>query len=132
MNFMRQTLETSNKAEVRVNGGFSPNGSSDPTAFFGRCISSVAHTSTGVWTVTLKNEFKGMSLYGKYLSVQLAASADVAAHFGAYDRDAGTLVIRNLTGGSLADIAAATDNYIFFELVARYDDVKDGTPTYDT
>ena len=42
----------------RVEGSFQFNGSSDPTTVIGRGIASVAHTSTGVWTVTLDSELQ--------------------------------------------------------------------------
>jgi len=129
--YVSHNVAGASKQQQHIPCGFATNAASDPTTFYGRAIESVAHTSTGVWTVTLKSEYRrDMIGYGG-LCVQLASSADVTPHFGAYDKSAGTLVIRNLTGGSLADIAADADNKIFFELIMRYGSVAEGA-NYDS
>jgi hypothetical protein len=131
--FQRQTLETVHKGEVRLAGGFRPNGSSTPTAFYGNWISSVALTSTGLFTVTLKNPYKGLRVVGKNYSLQLSAAADTVLQWGTYDASAGTIQVRSLTAGSVANIAANADNIIWLELVVKYSiGVPDGGPNYDS
>lgn len=129
----RKTQETSQPACVALQGGFAFNAALAPTGIFGNWIQSIAHTGTGIWTVTLKPDFRGLSLIARLVSMSLAASADSNIHTGPYDRVAGTLVVRVLTAGALADVAAATDNYCFLELVVASDAglVSDGGGIYD-
>lgn len=130
--FQRQTLEGPHKGELLLRGGFAPNAALAPVALYGNWIESVAHDSTGVWTVTIKEAFRDMDNFGKQATVQLASGAAAAIQFGAYDKAAGTLVVRNYTGGSLADIAADANNIIWLDLAMRYGNVPDGSPTYDS
>jgi hypothetical protein len=133
MDFMRQALETGHKNEVRLAGGFRTNGGSNPTVLFGdNWIQSVVRDGAGAYTVTLKKAYRGMDLIGKNTSLQLAAAGDSKTQFGAYDKAAGTQVIRTITGAAAADIASDANNIVWLELICRYGNVPDGSTTYDT
>lgn len=129
----RKTQESSQPGCVLLHGGFAFNGAAAPTGIFGNWILSIVHTGTGIWTITLKPDFRGLQLIARLVALSLAASADANIHMGPYDRVAGTLVVRVLTAGSLADVAAGTDNYCFLELVVASDAglVADGGGLYD-
>jgi hypothetical protein len=109
------TTQTPHGSEVELTGRFRFNGSSDPTSKIGNWISSVAHTSTGVWTVTMKDPYK--KLYGAYarnVSLEMDASALNVINMGAYDEALGTFIIRVYTESAgtlaLADIAAGSND----------------------
>lgn len=132
--FERTTVESPNKGQIALRGGFATNGASDPTTIFGNFILSVAHTGTGAYLVTFKTEFKGLKLLSRRSELTLAAAGNSTSQLGAYVASAGTLVVRTLTAGVVADVAAAADNYVFVDLDAAYlaDLVADGTTTYDS
>ena len=132
MDFERQTVETSQKSEVRLSGGFRTNGGASPTVLYGNCIQSVARTGAGTYTVTLKRGFRFLDIVSKQCSLQLAAAADSKVQWGPYDKAAGTQVVVTITGAAAADIAANADNIVWLEWIARCGIVPDGSPTYDT
>ena len=132
--FERTTVEAPNKGVVTLHGGFATNGASNPATLFGNFIQSVTRTGAGAYLVQLKSEFIGLKLLARFADLTLAAAGDSRAQLGAYSASAGTLVVTTLTAGAAADIAAATDNYVFLTLEAAYlaDLVQDGTLTYDS
>lgn len=101
---------------VVVAGSFAPAGAGAPTDTKGKGF-SVARTAIGVFTVTLDARFN--QLLAGVVSVQLAASANTMAQLGAVDLSARTVVIRTLTAGADADIAADANNRVNFTLVLR-------------
>jgi hypothetical protein len=115
------------KRRVRIAGRFFPNGSSaiDNTINQGKFGWSVAWTSTGLYTLTIKRRW--MKLVPLGLGLQLATAGDTALQWGTFTANdaAGTwsVQIRALTAGSLANIAANAANSIGFELEAVQDTV---------
>lgn len=132
MNFQRNTVESPHKGEVRLVGGFRTNGGSSPTAIYGNWISSVARTGAGAYTVTLKNDFKGLHCTGKSATLQLAAAGDSKVVLGPYDATAGTQVVTTITTAAAADIAADANNIVWLELVVSYGRIADGSPNRDS
>lgn len=98
-----------------VKGSFAPNGASalDATAVKGRGF-SVARSGVGIFTVTF--DAVGVDLVSTLASLRLNASANSMAQPGAYDATAKTLIIRTLTAGADADIAANANNRVSFEV----------------
>lgn len=130
----RQTAETTHKGELKLSGSFIPNSASTPASsgIRGNWISSVAHTSTGVWTITMKAGYRGLrGILGALCSLQLNASALSFVQLGAIDLNAGTIVVRAYTesAGSfaLADIASDANNRISVELTCKWLPVADGS-----
>jgi hypothetical protein len=129
----RGSIKTSHGDEVCLMGRFRFNGSSAPTSLVGNWISSVAHTGTGIWTVTMKPSFR--KLYGAYarqVTLEADAAATIAAAaltIGAYDTAAGTFIVRNHTSGSLADIAAGSNlgNWCHMTLWLKASHKRDGS-----
>jgi len=130
----RQTAETTHKGEIRLSGSFIPNTAGTPAAagIRGNWIASVAHTNTGIWTITIKAGYRGLrGLISAHCSLQLASAALSFVQLGAIDLAAGTVVVCNFTEGAgtlaLADIAANANNRICVELVCKWLPVKDGS-----
>lgn len=128
----RNDVKTPHKGEIVLSGYFFPNGSSAPATVKGSWISSVAHTATGVWTITMKEKFRGwVGILGAQLSLQMNALGLSIIQFGAMDMDNGTIIIRAATesGGTLAaaDIAAHANNIIFVTLHLKYSNAEDGS-----
>lgn len=130
----RQTVETTHKSIVTLEGSFIPNGSGTPAAsgIIGNWIDSVAHTSTGVWTVTIKEGFRGFQgITSKHLTLQFDTASPSLVQYGAIDLDAGTIVIRVYTESTgtlaLADIAADPDNRIDILIHAKSSPIPDGS-----
>lgn len=119
-----------NKATVRVAGTnvpgckllyaqILPNGSSTPTIGenFGKIISSVAWSSTGVLTATLNDTFVAA---GAFTQLQLATAADTFVQVKGFTAaTTKILTLDIMTAGSLADIAANAGNIIHVFIVVR-------------
>ena len=128
----RNDVKTPHKGEVILAGYFYPNGSSTPATVRGSWIDSVAHTATGVWTITMKEKFRGwIGLLGAQVSLSMNALGLSIIQFGAMDLSAGTIIIRAATesGGTLAaaDIAANANNIIFVTLNLKYSKAEDAS-----
>lgn len=132
MNFQRNTVESPHKSEIRLSGGFRPNGAGSITAFYGNWIQSVTRNGAGDYTVTMKNDFKGLYCHGKRATLQLSAVADSKVVLGPYSATAGTQQLWVVTGAAAADIAANADNIVWLELVVSYTRLNDGTPNRDS
>ena len=132
MNFGRYTVESPHKSEVRLAGGFRPEGASAVTAIYGNWISSVTRNGAGDFTITMKNDFKGLYCTGKSALLQLSAVADSKIVMGPYSASAGTQQLFVVTGAAAADIAANADNIIWVELVISYTRLPDGSPNRDS
>lgn len=131
--FHKSTLETTHKGEVRYPGSFVPNGSSAPEAsgIRGNWISSVVHTGTGIWTITMATPYKNVvGLLSAIATLSLASSGLSFVQIGAIDLTAGTIVIRAYTEATgtlaLADIDNTAGNRISFEFVFKYANIPDG------
>ena len=102
-----------------IAGRFKPNGSSaiDNTENLGNGF-TVAYTTTGTYTITLDDVYPGY--ISAQCSLQHNGGGDKKVHFGAIDvTSAKTIVIYNVTGASVADLAAHADNHIHFVLYLR-------------
>lgn len=130
--FQRQTLESTHKGEVRLSGSFRPNGSSTPTVWYGNWISSIAHTATGVWTITIKEKYRGLQgALAILVSARFNAFSPTVIQLGAIDLDAGTIVVMAGTESAsdiaAADIASNANNWIDLELCLQYTKTPDGS-----
>lgn len=135
--FMRQTVEGPHKGEVLLDGKFRPNDASAPTAamIFGNWISSIAHTATGKWTITMKDDFKNLiGWHSLHVTLSTAtAQPTISVSGGAIDLAAGTIVIHaaaedGVSGISAAsNIAADADTFISVSLSVKYDTSPDGS-----
>lgn len=111
---MTQELKATGREQVLMAGSFAPAGTGAPTDVRGVGF-TVARTAVGVFTLTLDRVFS--KLISGTATLQLNASADSQAQLGAVSLTAKTVVIRVLTAGSDADIAANANNRVNFVLV---------------
>lgn len=109
-------VRTPGRNKVVIDGRFNPNGVNPVTGVIGIGF-TVARTGVGIFTITLEDAYA--SLESAHATVQLVAAADTYAQFGAYDATLRTLIVRTLTAGVPADIAADTNNRVHFELTMR-------------
>lgn len=107
---------------VTVTGYFLTNGASSPTTLKGTGVASVARTGTGTYLLTLQDSF--IEHRGMIVHLGLNASADSVAQLGAVSSTAKTVVIRTLTAGADADIAANANNKVFFTFQLKNSVVK--------
>jgi hypothetical protein len=106
---------------VKMPISFAPNGSSAVSAasIKGAGVYSVARTSQGLFTITLKEVWQ--QLDAAIAVVQLAAAAARWAQIGAVDLAAKTIQVRVVdASGNVQDVAADTNNRINLELTLRY------------
>ncbi len=132
MSFPKHDVQGVLQQEVRFPCGFLAASAASPTVFYGagaRMFTSIAHTSTGIWTITIKAKFRLDVLAFSGLSIKRVSAADDNLQFGPYSKTNGTIVVRVHTGGSLADIG--TDQ-IFFDLCMRYGSVAEGATYVST
>lgn len=107
---------STHKGEFVAHFRFRFNGASAPTSVIGDGIASVAHTGTGIWTVTLDPEFFPTNgTFANQATLEMDADASLSViQLGKFDKTAGTLVVRVFTetAGTLAaaDIAAGSNN----------------------
>jgi hypothetical protein len=132
--FQRQTLETTHKSIVEFSGGFLPNGSSACSASHIRAnwILSVAHTATGVYTVTMKSEYRNLQgVLSAVGSLRIAGTALSWGRIGAIDLSAGTIVCYTFTEASdttaLADITQDAGSSFDIILQLQYAPIVDGS-----
>lgn len=111
-------LRSLNREEVVISGSFAPNGSSAVAATSCSGLGwSVARSGVGVFTVTFSDKFA--SYISATATLQLAASANSQVQVGTVDLAAKTMVLRTITAGSDADIAANANNRINFVIRFR-------------
>lgn len=138
LSILRCTDEQLHLGTVRVEGSFRFDTTTDPsdTAGYvlGRGISNVAHTSTGVWTVTLDDELlNSQGLICAQVTLELDASALTNLELGAFDAAAGTQIVRAYTEAAgttaLADIAAGSNrgNWCHLTWVLKFSTAQDGS-----
>lgn len=91
---------------VELEGIFDCNGSSDPASFTGSLskVATVAHTSTGLYTITFNTNDKP----GEIRSVQVSFAGDVTqgdqVFVGALSTANGTVTVRTKDGSGNTDI----------------------------
>lgn len=131
--WIREPVEHFHKGVHLIEGSFRFNGASNPTTVRGSAIDSVAHTSTGVWTITLKEEFRNWKGMWRTGGLELDASGLSVWHWGAADESAGTLIVRVQTEATgtlaLADVASGSNdgNWFHFVLAVKYSTAVDGS-----
>lgn len=103
--------ETVGVGLVCITGSWAPAGTGAVTTVRGAGF-TVARSDVGVFTITFSEAYP--SLAAANATVQLNASADTVAQIGAYTAASKTLVVRTLTAGSDADIAANANNRVNF------------------
>jgi hypothetical protein len=109
-----QEIKSSGREQVVLAGSFAPAGTGAPTTARGVGF-TVARSGVGTFVLTLDRVYS--KLIAGVATVQLAASADTQAQLGSVDLTAKTIVIRLLTAGSDADVAANANNRVNFVLV---------------
>lgn len=125
---------TTLKGTCRIKGSFQFNTGSAPVNITGRDILSVAHTATGVWTITFRphvNHARGVISLGAP-GLELDASALTFLTFGAFSTANNTLIVRAYTEATgtlaLADIAPGSNrgNWCHIDLTLKYGTEKQG------
>ncbi len=131
--FSRHTIETPHVGNVFLPGAWRPNLASATAAanIHANWISSVAHTSTGVYTITMKDAFKKLNLVSVIATLRMGTWDDSIAQVAAVDMAAGTIVVNTAkeAAGALAltDIADDASNWVDMILVAQYNNCIDGS-----
>ncbi len=115
-NRLSHRLDTAGRNRRLIAGSWAPAGAGAVTAVKGEGF-SVARTGVGVFTITLQDFYA--DLESAEACIQLAAAGDTYAQVGSYDAALRTLVVRTLTAGVVADIAADAFNRVNFQLVAK-------------
>lgn len=114
--FDHRQPKVSHIGEVHLEGSFKFNGASAPTTIRANWIDSIAHTATGKWTITMKEQYRGwQGLLSGQATLQINADGDLSfAQLGDFDASNGTLVVRVFTEASgtlaAADVAAGSGN----------------------
>lgn len=108
--FQPYEMKTSSGGLVMLVGRFRFNGASAPTTIKANWITSIAHTSTGIWTITVSTAYRTWVANAcRQVSLELDTGNDTQLHFGPYDVSAGTLVVRATTGGAYDSVAAGSN-----------------------
>lgn len=128
------STQTPHGNEVELMGRFRFNGASAPTSKIGNWIASIAHTATGVWTVTMKDPYKKVyGAYSRQVSLEMDASALNVISMGAYDATLGTFIVRVYTEAAgtlaLADVAAGSNagNWCHMRLSLKASNIPDNS-----
>lgn len=104
-------------AHADVAFSFAPAGTGAPTSVEGKGVSTVTRTGVGTFLVTLQDAWN--ALVAATGTLQLSAAADSVVQFGDYSASAKTLVVRVLTAGAAADVAANANNRVHVSLTLR-------------
>jgi uncharacterized protein with beta-barrel porin domain len=113
------------REQIEVPVSFAPAGGGAPTAIQGAGIASVARTAAGTFLVTFKDKF--MQLVSATGTIQLNAAGDSDVQIGAVDLSAKTAVVRTMTAGAAADIAANANNRVNLLFVFRNSSIPTGS-----
>jgi len=107
------------RGTLHVEGSFAVDGSGDPTTIKGIGF-SVAHTTTGVYTITFSDKYQ--DLISADVSLMYNALEDKVVQLGAWSKTNSTLVIRvyDISGTGAADIASATNDRIQFDVCLQW------------
>ncbi len=111
-------VQSTSREVVEIIGSFAPDTASAPTDLQGKGY-TVAHTSTGLFTLTLDKVYP--SCLSAVVSLQLATGADRYVQVGTIDLSAKTVQIRvwDVSGAAVADIAANANNRVNFRLAFK-------------
>lgn len=132
--FQKYRMTTSHGGNVMLVGRWRFNGASAPTSIKANWITSVARTSTGVWTLTINTAYRSWVANSVVIaSLELDAAGLSFISTGAYSTSAGTLVVRAYTesAGTLAaaDIAAGSNNgnWCHMIVINKEETITDGS-----
>jgi hypothetical protein len=107
-----------NNGEIRLAGSFAPDTANNPAkaTIKGKGF-TVAHTATGVFTITFSDVF--LDLLSAQATLQLATGDDKFAEVGTFTKASKTLVINiwDKGDGVLADVAIDNNNRVNFKCV---------------
>ena len=119
MALVLRDIHSLNRGTAHIEGSFAVDGSGDPTTIKGTGF-SVAHTTTGVYTVTLSDKYQ--ALIAAHASLMLNSADDKYVQLGAWSTANSTLVIRvwDDSAGALADIASHANTRIQFDICLQY------------
>ena len=109
-------LLTIGRNKVLLDGRFNPAGVGAITDVVGVGL-TVARTGVGTFEVTLSDAYAAVESAQAHL--QLLNPADSFAQLGSYTAATRKLVIRTLTAGVVADIAADPHNIVHFQIVVK-------------
>lgn len=133
--FDHRQPKVSHIGEVHLEGSFQFDGSTDPSVIRANWIESISHDATGVWTITMKEQFRGwQGLLSGQVTLQIDANGDLSfAQLGGFNASNGTLVVRVFTEGSgtlaAADVAAGSGpgNWCHVSLKLKESTAVDGS-----
>lgn len=101
---------------VIISGSFAPAGAGAVTDTRGKGF-SVSRTGVGTFQILLDKVYS--ALHSQTATLQLAASADTVLQFGTVTLASKTIVLRALTAGTDADVAANANNRVNFTLLLK-------------
>jgi hypothetical protein len=120
-------VKSTHLAERRLTGSFVAVNGGNPVSWKGNCISSIARTAEGLWTITMKSKFKNSyTVISRLASFASTTAIDGLVVFGDIDLSAGTIKLGGFKAG-VADDLAETGNTISFEVVIESNQIKDGS-----
>ena len=120
----RRTIEAQDPGVVVVWAKFFPDTANAPTGLVGSGVASVARTSQGLFTLTLKDGSYS-SLLAAFGTIQMASPTDVVAQMGVYTAGTNatgtpaTITVTALAVATATDIAANANNSISVMLVFK-------------
>jgi glucose/arabinose dehydrogenase len=126
--FTTYETDSSQNGVTFLFGSFTPANGASPTAstIRGNCISTVARTAEGLWTVTLKDRFMGgFNLVFAAASYQNTTADAGAANIAEVDLSAGTVKLAGWLAHVADDLAGGTPT-IRFMLAIQSSQIKDG------
>lgn len=106
---------------VNAVGSFAPAGTGAVTAVKGKGF-TVARTGVGTFLVTFADKYA--ALVAANATLQLASAANSVMQVGTFDASAKTLVLRILTAGAAADVAADANNRVSFVVTFRNSSIE--------
>jgi hypothetical protein len=127
-------IQSVHLAEKRLAGSFLVNGASAPVAaeIYGNWIESIAHTATGVWTITIKSRYRSsFGLLAAFVSLMEASGVGSVVELESVDLSAGTVVVNAFEDGTDSGHVASDlvdgDDRISVELVIQSTSIHDGS-----
>ena len=126
--YFKYDTQSSQNGVTFLFGSFTPANGASPTAstIRGNCVSTVVRDAEGVWTVTLKERFRGAcNLVYASAAYQNSTPDAGAIVLGAIDLSAGTVVLSGWLAHVADDLAANTPT-IRFMLAVQSAQTKDG------
>ena len=119
MAIILRDIHSLKRGTSHVEGSFAVDSSGDPTTVKGVGF-SVAHTSTGLYTVTFSDKYQ--ALISAVVTLMSNAADDKFCQLGAWSTANSTLALRvwDVSGAALTDIAEHANTRIQFDVVLQY------------